>query len=344
MCFNRHFVGENNDNTLYRRNVIRELAARRERDSEQKIHNEICKETAMGESTTLESNFEKLAISSSDKDQAKGAAAAVTGSDDASKPITFSKEELDAMYKVHNALIETHNIEHHRIGMKTLALTTIVSKLRVDEAAEKYAKYLQMVKECGVPSLNDDIVLTLPGGYDQAKLSKRLSEAYAACGKDVQGRSVMWIKGTKEAIPVEEETEVVLGGILYHLAIHADNVSLRQGITFVVDTSSKPAKRAKNDAKLQKTWQAMPMRPQALLIAGASLPLRVLINSLILVASLFTKQKILDRIKFVKVSDALKSIPDQNAQPQYLGGGGGGIQDIGEWTMQRIENFPTPDL
>ena len=89
--------------------------------------------------------------------------------------------------------------------------------------------------------------------------------------------------------------------------MHADALSLRKGITFVVDTSNKPVKKAKNDQKLQKTWQAMPTRPQAILIAGASLPLRVVIKTSIGVASLFTKQKVLDRIKFVKVSDALES-------------------------------------
>jgi hypothetical protein len=87
----------------------------------------------------------------------------------------------------------------------------------------------------------------------------------------------------------------------------------------------------------------MPMRPQALLIAGASLPLRVIINSLILVASFFSKSKILDRIKFVNIEEALNSVPMKSA-PAYLGGGGRDIQDIVQWTKDRIDGFPVPVL
>ena len=152
----------------------------------------------------------------------------------------------------------------------------------------------------------------------------------------------MWIRGNT-AFPEEVESYVIRASVMYHVAIHADAVSLREGITFVIDTSQRPPKRAKNEAKLQKTWQSMPMRPQALLIAGASLPLRVIINSLILVASLFTKQKILDRIKFVKVEDALNTVSNESA-PTYLGGKGGNIKDIVQWTRDRIDGFPVPNL
>ncbi|MGK3743395.1 MAG: hypothetical protein ACI90V_010251 [Bacillariaceae sp.] len=110
-----------------------------------------------------------------------------------------------------------------------------------------------------------------------------------------------------------------------------------------VDTSNKPARKAKNDQKLQKTWQAMPMRPQAILIAGASLPLRVIINTLIGVASLFTKQKVLDRIKFLSAADAFDCIPKESA-PTYLGDEGGNIKDIVKWTKEILDGFPVPIL
>jgi len=302
------------------------------------------------EQSTLESDLENLAITnqngSIDIDASTNsdttgtvASTATTTTATTDHSIVYSKNELDAIRAV-RALLKKQGIDPNRIGAKTLALTTIVSKLRVDEAAEKYTKYLEAVATAGVPGLADDTALAFWG---EQGLSRWLSESYAACGRDKQGRSVMWIRG-KTAATEEDEVDVVRAGILYHTAIHADAISLREGITFVVDTSQKPARKAKNDAKLQKIWQAMPMRPQALLIAGASLPLRLIINALIRVASLFTKQKILDRIQFVNIEKALESIPDQSAQPAYLGGKGGGILDIAAWTRDRIDKFPAPEF
>jgi hypothetical protein len=253
-------------------------------------------------------------------------------------PISYSNEELEAMRQVRQDLIEVRKIDPSRIGLKTLALTTIVAKLRVDDAAKKYVTYLKAVDKCGVPSLRDDEVLNM----SHAALKERLN-SYAICGRDGEGRSIMWVKGQKEPYPEEIEAQVVKAAIMYHTAIHADAISLRNGITFIVDTSNKPARKAKNDQKLQKTWQAMPMRPQAILIAGASFPLRIIINTLIGVASLFTKQKVLDRIKFVSAADAFDSVPKESA-PTYLGGEGGNIKDIVKWTKDRLDGFPVPIL
>lgn len=278
----------------------------------------------------LESSFEKLTIAT----QSDGK---VPTKPNGNPSEFYLVEELEAIRKVVNELKEVHNVDPARIGLKTLAITTIVSKLRVDEAASKYAKYLEMVSQCGVPNLCDDQVLNMSND----ELRKWIG-AYAACGRDSQGRSIMWVTGNK-SVSEEEEPDVVKAAIMYHTAIHADALSLRQGITFIIDTSNKPAKREKNDQKLQKLWQAMPMRPQAILIAGASLPLRVIINSLILVASFFTKQKVLDRIKFVKIEDAFNSVPLESA-PKYLGGKGGDIEDIVKWTKDRLDSFPVPIL
>ena len=274
----------------------------------------------------LEASFEKLSIK---EDGPKIF--------DGTLKIVYTEEELEAIRQVKKQLIEKHEIDPSKIGLKTLALTTIVTKLRVDEAAEKYVKYLQSTADCGVPNLTDEEALFMKD-VDLEKWIK----SYAVCGRDNMGRSVMWIRGNT-AFPEEVESYVIRASVMYHVAIHADATSLREGITFVIDTSQRPAKRAKNEAKLQRTWQSMPMRPQAFLIAGASLPLRVIINSLVLVASLFTKQKILDRIKFVKVDDALQTLSTESA-PTYLGGGGGNIKDIVQWTRDRIDGFPVPNL
>lgn len=49
--------------------------------------------------------------------------------------------------------------------------------------------------------------------------------AYAICGIDHQGKSIFWIK-VHEILPPEETADV------HWLAIHADDKSLREGITF----------------------------------------------------------------------------------------------------------------
>jgi len=260
---------------------------------------------------------------------------------EAGGPIVYSDDELDAIRKVRTHLVDVLKIDSARIGLKTLALTTIVSKLRIEEAAKKYVLYLNAVENCGVPNLRDDVVLQLSPTELEVGV-----HSYALCGRDDKGRSIQWVKGTKDPYPVDIEAEVVKCAIMYHTAIHAGAVSLRNGISFVIDTSNnKEAKRPKNHKKLQKTWQAMPMRPQSILIAGASKVTRLVINALITAASLFTKQKVLDRIKFVSVDDAVSSFP-KDSTPTYLGGDGGGndVQGIVKWTKERLEGFPVPIL
>ena len=94
----------------------------------------------------------------------------------------------------------------------------------------------------------------------------------------------------------------------------------------------------------------MPLRPQTVLIAGASYPLRIIIKTLIMITSVFSKKKVLDRIKFVSSEEALNSIPKASA-PVFLGGGGGGgykntkhQQDIVSWTKERLDHFPVPHI
>jgi hypothetical protein len=102
---------------------------------------------------------------------------------------------------------------------------------------------------------------------------------------------------------------------------------------------------------VEKIDQSYPMRPQTILIAGASKTKRIVINALIKVASLFAKEKILKRIKFVSVAEAMEQYPAKG-YPNYLPGGqgrqGGGKGDesrnVMEWTQQRIDSFPVPQL
>jgi hypothetical protein len=68
--------------------------------------------------------------------------------------------------------------------------------------------------------------------------------------------------------------------------------------------------------------------------------MRVISNGLIKIAVFFTKQKILQRIKFVTLDRAMEKFPRIESGPRYLGGGGGGIKDVVEWTKRRYESMP----
>lgn len=52
------------------------------------------------------------------------------------------------------------------------------------------------------------------------------------CGRDLGNRSIMWIRS--QAIPPEGETDAIMASIIYFTAVHADMISLREGITFVL--------------------------------------------------------------------------------------------------------------
>jgi hypothetical protein len=131
---------------------------------------------------------------------------------------------------------------------------------------------------------------------------------------------------------------------MHFMAVHADAISLREGITFVIDVSkSPPPPKIGNEKNIQSFYQAFPQRPQAILIAGTNTITRVLVNASIKLASLFTKQKVLDRIKFVTIEQAKNSVPLASA-PKYVGGEGGGIESLQQWVKERLENFPAPEL
>jgi len=259
-----------------------------------------------------------------------------------SKPVEYTSEEIKAIKEVYQNLIQTKNIEAKRIGLRSLALVTIVSKLRIEEASDKYVKLLSALKLCQLDSLEatDTQVEELMQDKDVLEVMK----AYASSGRDSENRSIFWIQGNAKGYPPDMEKAYCHGGLLYWLAIHADDISIHEGVTFIIDTSATSMDlKYGNEKKLQKLNQAFPMRPQTIKLAGASRIKRILINGLIRVASLFTKQKILDRIQFVSVEEAVNSIPKESA-PRYLGGGGGGIEDMNQWITDRVLSLPIPTL
>jgi hypothetical protein len=175
------------------------------------------------------------------------------------------------------------------------------------------------------------------------KVIEERLHSYAACGRDAQNRSILWVRGGG-SIPVEMEKATIRTGVIYFTAIHADFISLRQGITFVLDTSSSDmvSDRVGNESKMQTGYQSMPLRPQRIFILGAGYIKRAIINALLSVASLFTKEKVIRRIRFAELNEVQQEIP-RDALPSYIGGTFDRYSTNGEllgWLRGRLNAFP----
>lgn len=151
----------------------------------------------------------------------------------------------------------------------------------------------------------------------------------------------MWIK--TRPTQIEEESLAIRAGVIYFMALHADSISLRQGITFVLDTTKNDTSNSVgNESKLQKCFQSIPLRPQRIFILGATWIKRIVINSLITIASFFTKEKVLERIMFCELEEVRKEVSDLS-MPAYLGFHGGGLhspEDLLSFIQKRIKNYP----
>lgn len=250
--------------------------------------------------------------------------------------IVYSEEELTAMGAVKEILESKHKLE--KINLKFLAYTTIVSKCRVDESVKKYKNFLETISAFGLEHVESEEEM-----WADENLAAQMRKAFAPAGLDNDGNRALWINSTS-SIPVELEKSSVRSSTLYTMAVHADPVSLREGIALVIDISRKNSMdKVGNESKLQKLWQAFPLRPQAIYIAGASGTLRIVVNGLIKIASLFAKQKIIARIQFVTVEEVVGKM-SEDAAPVYLGGKGGGIDDVFEWMQKRLAEMPVPEL
>ena len=88
----------------------------------------------------------------------------------------------------------------------------------------------------------------------------------------------------------------------------------------------------------------MPLRPQRIYILGANYFKRIAINALLAFISLFTKEKVIQRIKFADYDDVKIEVTNENL-PAYLPGCGlaHGLKtndDLVSWVKGRLENFP----
>ena len=294
---------------------------------------------------------------------------------DVDVPIVYTDEELDAMKQVKKLLDEHQETkqsgdddnDYSRVGLKYIAMTTIISKNRPDEAFDKIQKFLKALKEVELTSsvISDEELSGDDSTNPLLNGSNTYFNAYHTCGLDNYNRDSMWIRGDNDRVylTIDEQQNVIKAGILYHMAIHSNPNTLRNGLAhFVIDITDKPTYTSKDvtkvESKLQKINQSFPLRPQSILIVGATGIKRVVVNTLIKVASIFTKIKILQRIKFTSIEEAIKlfqyessgngdSDNKQSQQPLHYGGNGlNGIDQssIPMWVKQRIESFPIPEL
>lgn len=252
--------------------------------------------------------------------------------------IEYTQEELDCMRAVMAKMKEEDDGDTVYINPRFLAYASIVCKCRVDDTIKKIRTFLAASGPCGMDTIESDEDL-----WSDPQVPAFLEEHYHVCGVDGQGNSILWIKAS--GIPPELETTSVRAGLIYTMAIHGDAGSLREGVTFVIDFTGNRTdlNQVGNEKRLQKVNQAYPLRPQAILFAGASLAYRVFINALISFASVFVKQKILQRIKFVTMEKCIAKLPPGSA-PRYVGGNGGGIENVTEWTRERYYQLPIPEL
>lgn len=299
--------------------------------------------------------------------------ASSTSSSEHTEAIVYTDEELQAIKEAKNLLLSSSFCTKHKrskqcqeseISLRHLAITTIISKNRPEEAAIKYLQWIDVLEPWGIESLQDTQLTSPP------KESNVYLQSYALAGKDVRSTQIFWIDG-KHPIPndLQQETYSIYAGIRYHMAIHADATTLRNGITFVI-VSQKPDVKMGNEKRLQKTHNAYPLRPQNIFIVGASKAVRLSVNALLKLGSLVSNSKILKRIKFVNLENVLsenggtvlkESLPKhcrEELNKMDLENLMGSLnidaerdekskekdESIVNWVNQRIANIPVPNV
>lgn len=220
----------------------------------------------------------------------------------------FTKEERAAFAEVRK-LLEAKGISKDNLRDKDIGMITMIEKCKIDKAVKKYEAYINAITEY-------DMTLKDLHNREYFGQLKDVWDVYHPCGPDNQGRSVMFLKG--QGIPIEREKDAVRGGFLYWMAVHSDPVTIREGMTFIIDQSGD-VKRVGNENKMQKMWSALPLRPQHFFIVDATFIKRIFINALIKFAALFSSAKVLKRIRFVERSEVEKVIPTDRLPAIYDG-------------------------
>lgn len=263
--------------------------------------------------------------------------------------VRWSAEEIEAGREAKRLLEEDEEFDNLLLDKRALWLTVVNCKFEVKKARDKYKKWTSEMKtNFGIRGFGDDGVykggIFQDGTGDWTEIAPMFT-AYAGCGLDNMNRSIMWIKTRPTTI--EEEQLAIRAGAIYYTAIHADLISMRKGITLVLDTEGNTLQnKIGNESKLQRVYQSIPLRPQKIFILGAGWLKRTLINGIIAFASLFTKEKVIERVEFCELERVKEGVSDESL-PTHRGGQGGGLKDnmaLVEWVKERLARFPAvPD-
>ena len=251
-------------------------------------------------------------------------------------PLTLTHTELNAVKEVRMKLIE-EGMSPSSIDPLMCSLTTINQKLRIDDSVKKYRKFVEGLSTFGITDFSKDV---WKGFSDYDTTLRPLFSSYSVCGTHKK-RSIFWINGGSP-VTVDKERDAVRAGIMYFTAIHADAHSLREGIAFVIDVGNQTGERIGNEKKMQQVWQSFPLRPQRILISGAGMVKRIFINGLVRFAALFSKAKVLERIRFVTMDDVIQELGAE-VVPKYRSEKGKD-GDIADWVKARLKVFPPPKI
>jgi hypothetical protein len=267
-----------------------------------------------------------------------------------SKPSEWTPDEVEAARQTKKLLKASKDFDQGFLSDREIFLTTVNCKFRPDKAAEKMIKWTNEMKSSfKINSFADVYAGIGPNGDAEGaeKEWERLSSlftAYAGCGLDKMGRSIMWIR--TRPTNLAEERDAVRCGVIYFTAVHGDLVSMRNGITFVIDTANNDmVSKTGNEGKLQRVYQSIPLRPQHIFILGAGWIKRALINAVIAFASLFTKDKVIDRVRFATLEEVQQEVETVNL-PSYMhpdargGGLGADNSQVVDYVRRRIREFP----
>ena len=292
------------------------------------------------------------------------------------KPLVYTTEELAAIKEAKSLLLSSSFCSKHKrkqpfqdseISLRHLAITSIINKNRAEEAALKYLQWVDVLKKWGIETFTDEQLTSPP------PKSNHYLQSYSLAGRDTRDAQIFWINGGKNPIPndMDEEALSIHAGIRYHMAVHADAITLRTGITFVIDVSKKADKKYGNEKRLREAHNVYPLRPQHIFIVGASRAIRLGVNALIKLGSIVSNSKVLKRIKFVNLDGVLSEnggTIDEESLPKHLKEelkkdnlenmmNDMNIQDNGDdekeqikdtsiidWVDDRIANIPIPDI
>jgi hypothetical protein len=242
----------------------------------------------------------------------------------------YTNEERDAVLAVRSQLLAA-GVPRSKLGELELITVTLVAKCRVAEAVEKFNTW----QTCLLDQFGVDDLWSPSADRELEHQWHRL----AVAGVDEASRQMMWIHGG--GTQLAEERLTIWASALYFLAVHADLTSLRNGITLVIDTSNSPKKKVGNERRLQVAWQNFPVRPQHIFILGTTFVTRITVNAIIAFASLFAKNKVIQRIQFDYLARVGALVGKHNLPERH---GGAPQPPTPEWVRQRLAGFPRMNL